>query len=188
MEVRYQGEDWDWLPEQSLKGASIPQLAGRESGKKSGPAREERYLCFRVHEERDYFPVCPQKADHCLSELQRWARAKAINLDPRDRHEMLRLLPLPPKILCASAGHYLHHPGSCATRHFQGPEIQGQFPWKNTWCALGCSNIMPASATSGLHRIPIMTTVPLPIPGLSEQERLNQPLFNPLLSGWGRDS
>ena len=32
------GEDRGWLREHSLKGASKPQLAGRESGKKSGPA------------------------------------------------------------------------------------------------------------------------------------------------------
>ena len=37
-EVRSQGEDWGWLCEHSLKGASVPQLAGRESRKKSGPA------------------------------------------------------------------------------------------------------------------------------------------------------
>ena len=37
-EVRSQGEDWGWLCEHSLKGASVPQLAWRESGKKSGPA------------------------------------------------------------------------------------------------------------------------------------------------------
>ena len=37
-EVRSQGEDWGWLREHSLKGASASQLAGRESGKKSGPA------------------------------------------------------------------------------------------------------------------------------------------------------
>ena len=36
--VRSQGEDWGWLCEHSLKGASAPQLAGREPGKKSGPA------------------------------------------------------------------------------------------------------------------------------------------------------
>ena len=39
-EVRSQGEDWCWLHEHSLKGASVPQLAGRESGEKSGPAEE----------------------------------------------------------------------------------------------------------------------------------------------------
>ena len=38
LEVRSQGEDWGWLCEQSLKGASPPQIAERESRKKSGPA------------------------------------------------------------------------------------------------------------------------------------------------------
>ena len=33
-----QGEDWGWLHEHSLKGASAPQLDGKESGKKSGTA------------------------------------------------------------------------------------------------------------------------------------------------------
>ena len=55
-EVRSQGEDWGWLREHSLKGASAPQLAGRESGNKSGAAKEARDfffpLCFLVHEER----------------------------------------------------------------------------------------------------------------------------------------
>ena len=37
-EVRSQVEDWGWLCEHSLKGASVPQLSGRESGKRSGPA------------------------------------------------------------------------------------------------------------------------------------------------------
>ena len=36
--VRSQGEDWGWLREHSLKGASVPQLSRRESGKKSGRA------------------------------------------------------------------------------------------------------------------------------------------------------
>ena len=37
-EVRSQGEEWGWLHEHSLKGASGPQLARRVSRKKSGPA------------------------------------------------------------------------------------------------------------------------------------------------------
>ena len=37
-EFKPQGEDWGCLCEHSLKGASAPQLAGRESRKKSGPA------------------------------------------------------------------------------------------------------------------------------------------------------
>ena len=55
-EVRSQGEDWGWLREHSLKGASAPQLAGRDSGKKSEAAEEARdfflSLCFLVREER----------------------------------------------------------------------------------------------------------------------------------------
>ena len=37
-EVRFQGDDWGWLREHSLKGASAPRLAGREFRKNSGPA------------------------------------------------------------------------------------------------------------------------------------------------------
>ena len=54
LEVRSQGEDWGWLREHSLKGASAPQLAGRESGKKSGPAEEARDHCFAVRKERGF--------------------------------------------------------------------------------------------------------------------------------------
>ena len=54
--VGSQGGDWGWQREHSLKGASAPQLAGRESGKKSAAAEEARDfflpLCFLVHEER----------------------------------------------------------------------------------------------------------------------------------------
>ena len=54
--VGSQGEDWGWLREHSLKGDSAPQIAGRESGKKSGAAEETRDvflpLCFLVCEER----------------------------------------------------------------------------------------------------------------------------------------
>ena len=38
LEVRSQGEDWGWQREHSLKGASVPQLARRESRKKSRTA------------------------------------------------------------------------------------------------------------------------------------------------------
>ena len=55
LEVGSEGEDWGWLHEHSLEGASVPQLAGRESGKKSGAAKEARDfflpLCFLVREE-----------------------------------------------------------------------------------------------------------------------------------------
>ena len=38
LEVGSQGKDWGWQREHSLNEASAPQLAGRESGKRSGPA------------------------------------------------------------------------------------------------------------------------------------------------------
>ena len=54
-EVGSKGEDWGWLREHSLKGASAPQLTGRESGKKCGAAEEARDfflpLCFLVRGE-----------------------------------------------------------------------------------------------------------------------------------------
>ena len=57
-EVGSQGEDWGWLREGSLKGASEPELARRESGKKSGAAEKARDfflpLCFLVREERRF--------------------------------------------------------------------------------------------------------------------------------------
>ena len=58
-EVRSQREEWGWLREDSLKGASTPQLAGRESGKKSGPAKEARDHCFLVHKERGFLLHVP---------------------------------------------------------------------------------------------------------------------------------
>ena len=53
-EIGSQGEDWGWLHEHSLKGATAPQLAGRESRKNSGPAKEARDHCFSVREERGF--------------------------------------------------------------------------------------------------------------------------------------
>ena len=78
-EVRSQGEDWGWLREHSLKGASAPRLAGRESGKRSGTAEEARDHCFGVHEERRVRAL-PKQAPETGS------------VDTRDGHEMLRLL------------------------------------------------------------------------------------------------
>ena len=70
-------------------------------------------------------------------------------------------------------------PGACAARHCQGPVIQGQLPQENTRYASGCCNVTPASATRGSPRIPIITTVPRPPPGLNKQEPPNQPLLYP---------
>ena len=60
-EVGSQGEDWGWLRDHSLRGASAPQLAGREAGKESGPAEEARDDCFGVCEERG-FRAPPKRA------------------------------------------------------------------------------------------------------------------------------
>ena len=59
MEVRPQGEGCGWLHEDSLKRASVPQLARRESGKKPGPAEESRDHCFGVREERGFLLHVP---------------------------------------------------------------------------------------------------------------------------------
>ena len=94
------------IPGRKLKGFSVTQLARRVSGKRSGAAEEARDfflpLCFVVHEERG-LRAPPKQAPEM-------AQATAINSDPRDRHEMLRLLLQTPRSLCASTGHYPHLP------------------------------------------------------------------------------
>ena len=115
-EIRSQGEDWGWLCEDSLKWASAPQLAGKESGKKSGPARETRGHCFRVCEERGFLPCvptesralpkqAPEKGVSCGYQLglQRWAwnanAAITATKNPVCKH---RSLPTsPPGSLCS---------------------------------------------------------------------------------------
>ena len=89
LEVRSQREDWGWLRKHSLKGASAPQLTERESRKKSGPAREPRPLLWGAQGEGNSSSMCPQKAEHCLSEFQRHVQAVAISSDHRDGHELL---------------------------------------------------------------------------------------------------
>ena len=66
---------------------------------------------------------------------------------------------------------------ACTACHCQGPVIQGQLPRENTQWASGCCNVMSDSAAPGMPCIPIMTTVPFPIPRLSEQGSPNQLLF-----------
>ena len=93
-EVRSQGEDWGWLCEHSLKGASVPRLAGRESGKSLDlPKRQDTIVSGRARR---------VDSEHRLNKLQRRARGAAISADTRDGHEMLRLLLPPPRSLCAA--------------------------------------------------------------------------------------
>ena len=102
LEVRPQGEDWGWLHEHSLNGASAPQLGGRESGKSLDLPKRQETIVSGCTRRRD--------SEHHLEELQRWARPAAISTQPRGRHEMLRLLLQPPRSLCTNTGHYPHLP------------------------------------------------------------------------------
>ena len=104
--VGLQGEDWGWQREHSLKGLAHHSWLGGSPGKRLQlPERQETFSCLFVsrHARRG-------DSESRLNELQRWARAAAISADPRDGHEMLRLLLPPPKNLCASAGHSPHRP------------------------------------------------------------------------------
>ena len=88
------------------------------------PKRQETTVSGCVRR-GDSFPVCPQKAEHHLNKLQRWARAVAISSDNRDGYETLTLLLQPPSILCAGTGHYPQPPGSLCS-----PQLPGSHdPW-----------------------------------------------------------
>ena len=104
--VGSQGEDWGWRHEHSLKGlAHHSWLRGRLGKSLQLPKRQETFSCLFVSR-------CARRGDseRRLNELQRRARAAAISADPRDGQETLRLLPPPPRSLCASTGHYPHCP------------------------------------------------------------------------------
>ena len=104
----------------------MPQLAGRESGKRSGAAEQARDfflpLCFLVHEERGFRAPLKGAPETGASRSyqhgsQRWAwdakAAAAATKKPVCKHRSLSTPPLP---------------GACAARHCQGPVIQGQLP------------------------------------------------------------
>ena len=57
-EVGSQGEDWGWLREHSLKGASVPQLAGRESEKTVDLPKRQGTIVLGCMRRGDSFPVC----------------------------------------------------------------------------------------------------------------------------------
>ena len=169
-EVRSQGEDWGWLREHSVKGASEPQLAGRESGKKSGTAKEARDfslpLCFGVREDRGL--RAPLKG------ARESAQAAAISAHPEDGHETLRLLLQSPRSLCASTGHYPHLP----SRSLCSPPLSGSrdpgttSPGEHT----ACLRLVQRHTSLCRHRL-AQHSVPLPPPGLSEPELPNQLLL-----------
>ena len=104
--VGSKGKDWGWLREHSLKGLVHHSYPGGIPGKGLElPKRQETFSCLFVS-------WCARRGDsqRHINKLQRWVRATAISADPRDGHETLRLLMLPPRSLCASTGHYPHCP------------------------------------------------------------------------------
>ena len=104
----------------------MPQLAGRESGKKSGTAEEAKDfflpLCFLVRKERVL--RAPLKGDPEMGTSRGYQRgpqrrawdAKAAAATTKKPVCKPRSLSTPPLL------------GACAARHCQGPVIQGQLP------------------------------------------------------------
>ena len=172
-EVRPQGEDWGWLHEHSLKGAGAPQLAGRESGKKSGAAEEVRDHCFGVCKERGFRAPPKQAPETGASrgyqhrpQRRAWDAkpAAATTKKPVCKHRSLSTPPLP---------------GACAARHCQGPMIQGQLPRENARRASGCCIVTLDSAATGSPR----TLYPSLPPAWVSQSPLISCSVNPILSG-----
>ena len=119
---------------------------------------------------------CARRGDseHCLNELQRWARAAAISVDPRDGHETLRLLLQPPRSLCASTGHYSHLPSREPVQPATARVLwsRNNFP--------GRTHVVPRLLQhyAGLcHPRLAPHSIPLPPPGLREPEPPNQLLL-----------
>ena len=113
--VGSQGEDWGWRREHSLKGASAPRLAGRQSGKRSGAAEQARDfflpLCFLVRKERGLrapLKGAPQTGTSCGYQHgpQRWA------WDTKAAAEATKKLVCEHRSLSAPP-----LPGACAARH-----------------------------------------------------------------------
>ena len=179
------GSGFGWIPGRGLglaawtqpEGVSAPQLARRESGKRSGAAEQARdiflHLCFLVCEERG-FRAPPKRAPETGASLgyqrgpQRRAwdakAAAATNKKPVCKHRSLSTPPLP---------------GSCAARHCQGPVIQGQLPQENARCSSGCCNVTLASAAAGSPQI---RTPPSPRPEWARGPESAAPLTPSCLS------
>ena len=153
------------------EGASEPQLAGRESGKRSGTPEQARDfflpLCFLVCEKRG-FRAPPKRAPETGAsrgyqrgpQRRSWdaKAAAAATKKPVCKHRSLSTPPLP---------------GACAAGHCQGPVIRGQPPRENTWHASGCCNVTPASAATGS---PHIHTPPSPRPEWARAPEAAAPL------------
>ena len=162
--------------------ATVPQLAGRGSGKRSGAAEEARDillpLCFEVREERR-LRAPPKRAPQMGARHgyqhrhQRWAwdakAAAAATKKPVCKHRSLSTPPLP---------------GACAARHCQGPVIQGQLTRENTRHASGWCNVTLASAAAGSPHILYPSLL---LPWVSQSPLISF-YFNPVLPEQGTDA
>ena len=125
------------------------------------PNRQESFSCL-------FASCCVRRGDseRCLKELQRRAQAAAISTDPRDGHETLRLLLLPPRSLCASTGHSPHRPSREPVQPATAgvPGSRDNFP--------GRMHCAPQAGATSRRPRPLQarpaSSVPLPPPGLSE--------------------
>ena len=81
-EVRSQGEDWGWLHEHSLKGASAPQLAGRES-RKTLDLPKARDHCFGVQEESGFLPCLPTEGRTLPKQVPEMGTSRSYQLRPQ---------------------------------------------------------------------------------------------------------
>ena len=159
------------------EGVSAPQLAGRESRKRSGATEQARDfffpLCFLVREERG-FRATPKWAPETGASrgyqrgTQRWAwdakAAAAATKKPVCEHRSLSTLPLL---------------GAGAARHCLAPVIQRQLPWENARCASGCCNVTLASAAAGSPRV---CTLPFPPPEWARAPEAAAPITPSCLS------
>ena len=170
-----QGEDWGWWREHSLKGASAPRLARRESGKKSGAAEQARDfffpLCFLVREERGLRALLKGAPEMGASrgyqrgpQRRAWDAKGAAAATKKSvcKHRALSTPPLP---------------GACAACHCQGPVIQGQLPRENARCTSSWCNVTSASAATGS---PCILYPSLPPARVSQSPRISCS-FNPVL-------
>ena len=173
-EDRSQGDDWGWLHQHSLKGLVHHSYPGGSPGKSLElPKRQEIIVSG-----------CARRGDseHPLNELQRQAQAMAISADPRDGQETLRLLPLPPRSLCASTGHSPHHPSWEPVQ-----PTTARVPWSRD-NFLGRTHGAPQAAATSRQPLPpqarpALRTPPSPGPGWATAPESAAPLTPSCLSG-----
>ena len=169
-EVGPQEEDWGWLREHSLKRASAPQLARRESRKKSGAAEETRDfflpLCFLVREERRLtapFKGAPETGvSHSYQrgpQRRAWdAKTAAATTKKPVCKPQVTIHTAPPRSLCSPPLPGSHDPGTTSPGEHTVPQTGATSRWP----------LLPQAHPA---------SVPLPPPGLSEPELPNQLLL-----------